>query len=314
MKKILLFSLALFVVAIISAYIFIPSKIMVSISTSAAATPGNVVQALHSDQSWKMWWPSSNPGQHKENVIEDDVYGYHTITPLSNGANMIVSMDDEAYRSGIIVVPMGRDSTYIQWNTDLETGLNPVKRVALFFEYRGLKEELERGLQNLKAFVEKTENIYGFTIERTTFTDTILMGARFLTQEYPGTTTIYKAIDSLRQKIADVGAREKDYPMLNVHQVDSNQYQVMIAICIDRLFDVNGRFFISRMVPMKDRFLKTEVTGGPVTLKKAHEAINRYMNDRILTAPAIPFEILVTDRRLEKDSSKWKTIIYHPSM
>jgi hypothetical protein len=68
------------------------------------------------------------------------------------------------------------------------------------------------------------------------------------------------------------------------------------------------------MVPMKDRFLKTGVTGGPLTIKKAHEAIDEYMKDHILSQPAIPFEILVTDRSKETDTSKWKTTIFYPSM
>jgi hypothetical protein len=65
---------------------------------------------------------------------------------------------------------------------------------------------------------------------------------------------------------------------------------------------------------MKDRFLKTEVTGGPFAINSGHIAIGNYMNDRFLSAPAIPFEILVTDRRQEPDTAKWKTTIFHPSM
>jgi hypothetical protein len=68
------------------------------------------------------------------------------------------------------------------------------------------------------------------------------------------------------------------------------------------------------MVPMKDRFLKTEVVGGPFTIESAHTAIEKYMNDRFLSAPAIPFELLITDRRQEPDTTKWKTTIFHPSM
>jgi hypothetical protein len=38
------------------------------------------------------------------------------------------------------------------------------------------------------------------------------------------------------------------------------------------------------------------------------------MNDHFLSAPAIPFEILITDRSKEKDTTRWKTKIYQPSM
>jgi len=67
-------------------------------------------------------------------------------------------------------------------------------------------------------------------------------------------------------------------------------------------------------VPMKDRFLTTEVTGGPASIEKARRAIEKYMVDHTLPAPARPFEILVTDRSKVADTAAWKTKIFYPSM
>jgi hypothetical protein len=118
----------------------------------------------------------------------------------------------------------------------------------------------------------------------------------------------------LRKKIKDAGAIEKDSPMFHVNLIDSTHYQTMIAICVDKEIHGDKDFFVSRMVPMKDRFLSTSVTGGDSTIRRAHEAIENYMDDHFLSAPAIPFEILITDRLAEKDTSKWKTKIFYPSM
>src|SRR6266487_3596951 len=101
---------------------------------------------------------------------------------------------------------------------------------------------------SLLNFASKTKNIYGFHIERTTFTDTILAATRFSTSTYPAIEIIYNAVNWLKKKIRDEGAIEK------------------------------------------------------------------YMDDHFLSAPAIPFEILITDRNKEADTSKWETKIFYPSM
>src|SRR5262249_50170140 len=137
---------------------------------------------------------------------------------------------------------------------------------------------------------------------------------KFSSSNYPTTEAVYRNIEHLKEKIKQEGAREKDYPMLNVQQIDSNRFETMIAICINREIKNSDNIFTGQMVPMKDRFLKTDVLGGPASVHNAHEAIEYYMRERFLSAPAIPFEILVTDRSREADTAKWKTTIFHPSM
>ena len=101
---------------------------------------------------------------------------------------------------------------------------------------------------------------------------------------------------------------------MDTRQIEHSNYETMVAISIDHVIPASNDFFISRMVPMKDRFLETEVTGGTGRIQQAHQAVSKYMIDHALSAPARPFEILVTDRRQEGDTSKWKTLIYYPSM
>ncbi len=88
----------------------------------------------------------------------------------------------------------------------------------------------------------------------------------------------------------------------------------MLAISIDTIIPVKAKYFITRMVPMKDRFLITEVAGGPSGIAKAKDAVEKYMRDHSLSSPASPFEVLVTDRSKEMDSAKWVTKIIYPSM
>lgn len=102
--------------------------------------------------------------------------------------------------------------------------------------------------------------------------------------------------------------------MLNIERIDSSHYETMVAIPVDKELNEEQNVSTSIMLTMKDRFLFSEVTGGAATIQKAHEAIHKYMLDHVLTAPAIPFDILITDRSKETDTSKWRTAVYFPSM
>ena len=312
MKKVLLGLIILLLLCLAAVYVFIPGTINVSSSSLASCIPKNVAVALNDLDRWRKWWPDPNAKTGDLFLYKD--YSYKLADRFTDGAQIELTTDQEKMTSRIVIIPFGKDSSGVEWETSFEAGLNPFQRVAQYLKASRLKNDTQDILNNLLNFASKTENIYGFHIERTTFTDTILAATRFSTNAHPTTETIYEAIDKLKEKIKREGAEEKDFPMLNVMQTDSNRFETMIAICIDRLMENEGNIFISRMVPMKDRFLKTEVTGGPSAIKSAHIAIQNYMNDRFLSAPAIPFEILVTDRRKETDTAKWKTTIFQPSM
>jgi effector-binding domain-containing protein len=212
--------------------------------------------------------------------------------------------------STLHAITKNRDSVIIEWNAVLQTGNNPFTKLSAV----GLRKSIGTVFESLCNFAGKTENIYGFPIERTTFTEVNLMAYRFNTATYPTTDIVYDAINKLRQYIISQGAAEKYYPMISTKQADSSKYETMIAISVDKTIQPGGSFFSSQMVAMKDRFLATEVTGGPATLEQAHRAIQNYMRDHILSPPGRPFEILLTDRSKETDTTKWRTKIFYPSM
>ena len=312
MRKLFLVVLILIILCLAAVYIFIPGRINVSSTSLASCIPKNVAVSLNDLEKWKQWWPVQNINTTDSFFYK--AYDYRLTDRFTDGAKIELKKGNETMASRIIVIPSGKDSSSVEWKISFAAGINPFKRITQYSKASRLKNDTQEILNSLLNFTAKTENIYGFHIERTTFTDTILAATRFSTDAYPTTETIYQAIDKLKEKIKREGAEEKDFPMLNITQTDSSRFETMIAICIDRLIANEGNIFISRMVPMKDRFLKTEVTGGPYAVKNAHMAIGNYMNDRFLSAPAIPFEILVTDRRRETDTAKWKTTIFHPSM
>ncbi|MBO9684685.1 MAG: hypothetical protein J7502_18795, partial [Flavisolibacter sp.] len=241
-------------------------------------------------------------------------YTYSLAASFSDGAEIKMTKGGTTYHTQIHTIGIGSDSTAVQWLVTYASGKNPVERIQQGKAALKIKSDLDELLQHLKNFAEKTENIYGFNIRRTTFTDTLLAAKKFAGKQYPSVSEIYTTIQQLRQTLSAQGIEAAGYPMLNVNQKDSALYETMIAIPVNKKPLPQHSIFFTRMVPMKDRFLFAEVTGGPGTIQNAHAAINQYMNDHFLSAPAIPFEILITDRSREADTSKWKTLVYHPSM
>jgi hypothetical protein len=306
MKNILITLLLVAILIVAGTYIFIPSVIAVSSVRLVKTTAGNVNNSLHDTATWKRWWP----GQKDFNM---DGYDYRLKTALSDGAEIELQSEDRRYQTKLSILPYNNDTVALQWETSFRTGLFPITRLVRYKEAVDVKKSIDTVLKALGNFSASTKNIYGFDIVRTTFTDTILAATKFSSDEYPSVPLIYAAVDKLKEKIAAGGAKEKDFPMLHVNQVEG-KYESMVAICVDHEVANDNFLFTSRMVPMKDRFLVTGVTGGPWSLTQGHKAVEQYMQDRFLTQPAIPFEILITDRRAEKDTSKWKTRICYPSM
>ena len=279
----------------------------------AACIPKNISDCLKNPGIMSRWWPEPSSKKTDSSFIYRE-YEYKLAEPYTDGAEIQISKGARKFKTKIIAISFEKDSCAVKWETSFRSSLNPFNRVDEYFEAVNMKNNMQNVLNSMVTFAGKTENVYGFPIERTTFTDTILFATRFFTETYPSVETIYGHINELKNRIKAAGAMEKDFPMLNVNQKDSTGYESMIAICVNKQIQNDKNFFFSRMVPMKDRFLKTTATGGNLTIQKAHEAIQNYMRDRFLSQPAIPFEILVTDRNTETDTSKWKTIIFYPSM
>lgn len=317
MKKILILFLIVVSLSLIVIYSFIKNSVIITEYATVPGTKAAIDSSLHSVQKWKDWWPSPDAIQLSPG---DSFYAFNKISyrlkeKFSDGAAVAIQNGDLNITSQIQSVPKNKDTLYIQWTASFPSGLNPVTRVRNYFKGKSLKQDMKKILKAICDYAQLPENIYGFSINRTTFTDTILIAKRFDGVSPATTADIYKNIAQLKEFISRQGAVEKDSPMLNIsYSKDSTHYEAMIAICVDRELPSSGGFFLRRMVPMKDRFLACEVKGGPFLIQQAHRAIEKYMFDNSLSAPAIPFEVMLTDRLQERDTSKWITKIFYPSM
>jgi hypothetical protein len=58
--------------------------------------------------------------------------------------------------------------------------------------------------------------------------------------------------------------------------------------------------------------LEAEVRGGEAAVQNGIEELENYKEDHEKTSPAIPFQLLVSDRSKEPDTAKWITRLYYP--
>jgi len=297
----LVLSIAFLLAAI---YLFIPGNIKMERSITIGAALPAVSRILTNDDTWIKWWPAKTPftynGEHYKpggnafNVIDIDIY---------SGADTIKSRMELAL--------VNNDSITLIWNADKASGLNPFKRFSVYRETKRIQKNMDTLLKHIRSFSEKPENIYGFHIHKTNVVDSVLISTRRSFDHRPGVMDIDAMIQSLKKYISANGAVEKNYPMLNIRKLDSTEYEVMTAIPVDRSLPDTKEFTTKFM--LKGGFiLEGEIRGGPYIIDAASGQLETYRADHQYTSPAIPFQLLVTERSKEPDTTKWITKLYYP--
>src|SRR6266536_3850414 len=195
MKKNLLYIFILIVFCLVGVYILVPGEIKISNIALTPCIPKNITECLRDQSTWKRWLPTD--------AAKD--YDYTLTHPFTDGAEIELSKRGTNLKTRMWVIPSGRDSSAVEWQTSFTSSYDPLKRVAQWFEAKEIKSNMQNVMDKLLGFAAKTENIYGFRIQRTTFTDTILAAIKFSTSTYPKTEMIYNAINQLKKKINDEG-------------------------------------------------------------------------------------------------------------
>ena len=313
MKKLIVIFFVIFLLLMTVIYVFIPDKLFISKVNSVKANRNAVFRNLSDKSTWHKWWP---PEQFKDTSvrIDDTVFNYKNVDYVVNPKiidviNLSLTYKGNVINSFINILSLNNDSVAIEWKSELQTNLNPVKKINAYFTSKKIKHDMGDILESLKSFLEKQENIYGLTIKEEKVKDTLLIAMKSISNSYPATSTIYDLIKSLKDYISANGAIETNYPMLHIMQ-DSGVFKIMVAIPVNKRIPENNKFLFKRMVP--GRILVTEVKGGRYTRDKALNQLEIYINDNSLSSPAIPFESLVTERSREPDTARWVTKIYYP--
>lgn len=311
MKRWLLLVLVLIALLFISVYIFFPKEVTSSKIEKINCSINSVNRFILVKDNWPRWWPGTMSNDVSSNKKSFNYKGINYSISAERYNSIIVKATSNGLSAEgtILFVPLNLNTVQAEWVYSLKTNSNPLSRIHLYNETRKINKNEEDILQNMKAFLEDPEKVYGLKIGQEIVKDTILVTTKFSASEFPSTSKIYGIIDDLKSYISNNNAVETNFPMLHVWQ-DSGLFHTTIAIPVDKQISGNSIYSTKRMVPGK--ILVAAVKGGPFTAGDAIRRLGIFMTDNQMSSPAIPFESLITNRMKEPDTSKWITKIYYP--
>ncbi|MFA6087358.1 hypothetical protein [Mucilaginibacter sp.] len=310
MKKPALFVLGLLLLAFISIYFIIPQHITAKSVAHVDVTDVNVFKFIIKPGSWKKWWPGEHTG------TDSTVYTHNGTTyTLQKSTNSDIQVQvkkgDDVLDSHITYLATDDGATDVTWYASKQSSTNPFERIADFIGIKNTQKDMNTILGYFKQFIQKDVNVYGLSFKIKKITNPLLITTSTTTKTYPAMETVYGLIENLHKQIASQGAKELGSPMLNVNQTDDNEYEVRVALPINKAIIPGAGTKLNEMVK-GGNVLEADVKGGPNTISGAFIQLKNYQKDHGLISPAMPYEQIITNRLAEKDTAKWVTRIYWP--
>ena len=312
MKKILLISGSLLLLFLLSIYLFIPRIISIQSRIHISASDVNALKYISTSAGWGKWWPETNSIQKKNKMAEFcyQTFCYQIIKTSNSGADINLETEDINSTTLLRYMPIGRDSVEVSLQTELQSGNSPLKRVLNYQNALKINRNFKDILGSMKNFFNNEKLVYGLEVKQDVVKLKTLLSIEKTSAIYPDVNFVYGMVNDLRKNIRQYTAEETAVPMLNVYMLNKKNYMVTVAIPINKEIPFTKPIFINTMVDGK--LLVTEVKGGQQTIKNALFSFKNYVQDKQFTSPAMPYEMMITDRSAEKDTSKWVTKIYYP--
>lgn len=312
MKKLLLFLMVTLVLFGLGVYVFIPAKLSLTSTAVIKTTDIGTERFVIDEANWGKWWnyskdSSIHPAPASFMVNGDE---FKLMQKFYKSIDIRINHHSRELKSKLLIISLALDSTGIEWNSDYELGNNPFTRFTGYFDARQVKKNMDEVLVNLKAFLSKKENVYGIPIERNHLKDTLYVTAKTILPTQPSNADIYALIKKIQDYAAKNNVKQTGSPIYNVTEMENNRYQLMAGIPLDKSLKEVAGFSMKYMV--KGSFIITEVVGGDYTVNQASKSLLQYFQDFHKTSMAMNFTMLVTDRMLQPDSSKWITKLYQP--
>jgi hypothetical protein len=314
MKKLISYLLILIVLITLSIYVFIPEKLNVTSSTHLATTDIGTERFLSNESNWNNWWnkldsssinKEKKPGSYFLNGFDFTIKNkfYKSLEIQINNSTRSIS-------SKMVIVALTIDTTGVEWSTQLDAGKSPFSRLTTYLEAKELKANMDAVLKNLKTFLSDNEHVYGIKIQRDRLKDTLYVTAKNSFTKRPGISETYTLIHKIQDYATKNGANITGSPIFNISELGDNNFQLMAGIPVDK--HLEGTEFFNTKYMVKGSFMIAEVVGGDSSIERSSKALLQYFNDYRKTSMAMSFTMLVTDRSLQPDTSKWITRLYQP--
>lgn len=263
-----------------------------------------VTRVLSAGTNSARWWPGDTAFRFNEKKFIITAYDL-------NAFDIRIISNHDSLQSRMGLSFLANDSLSVNWQAELMNSQSPFKRFSQYMKAKEIGKDMNTILASLKSFAENSENIYGIKVVKAILADSVLISTRRSFGHKPDVQEIDSMIRRLKNYILQNGATEKNLPMLNVRKIDNSNYEVMTAIPVDRELPLTNDF-APKVMLKGGNILEAEIKGGPFTIERAFSELENYRSDYKYTSPAIPFQLLVTDRVREKDTTKWITRLYYP--
>ena len=310
MKKCVLVISGFVIVCFVCSYLYVPNRIVINESLHLNNSAKGLLRELSTDDNWKKWWPVT-----KKTIQEMSFNGntYTIVDRTITNISIEITNSNLKAKSSLDFIPTSTDSVNLKWEIEIPSSYNPIKRLQIYFTSKNIQKDCSLLLNSIKSYYSNTLNTYGIDIHREFVKDSLLIFTFDSSKGYPSTKKIYFLIEQLRNYASNQNVKMTDSPMLNVYTADSLHYLTKVAIPIEKKLSSNGNILFKQMLG-RGNILTAEVKGDQKKVDSALGIIESYMRDYHLTAPAIPFYSLTSNRITNSDSSTWVTKIYYPIM
>ena len=314
MRKWIYLFLLLLLSGAVAFYFFIPRTLSINERTELTVNEKAFARVLFNEAYWPQWWPGE-----KERVLDANtafVYNGNKYTVTGKRLTSLlltVSRTNDSVQTELFAIPVRSHQVEMVWTGTATTGTSPVEKFKRFKWAKSLSADFRAIMQRLQTFYKDDDHLYGFPIRETIVVDSLLVMTATTTKMKPSTADVYALVDKLKAFVQKAGAKEMGEPMLNTTAVSDSAYLTRVAIPVDRHLMNEGDVQFKQMLG-RGNILVTDVKGGPVQIEKAFAQTEYFVQDYNRTAPAIPYQKLITDRRAEPDTAKWVTKIYWPVM
>jgi hypothetical protein len=311
MKKWILWFFVIVVLGVASIYIFIPAKIVITNISSAEATITGEYRYISQEENWEKWWRDADGKSH--NKGEPFTYGTNEFRIGKRSYNAVgidIRQKGMDIPSSINLISYVIDSTGAVWSCEMPSTFNPFTRLRNYLSAREIKKNMTGVMNVFSAFISKPGNVYGMTIYKTTVHDTLMVSARFMSPEYPTTAQLYGYFDTLKQSVVKQKGMPVGFPIMNLRKMPDGSFETQTGIPTNRLLKNDGKILALRMPP--GLFMTADIRGGAYTVDEAMKQLELFIQEYNRVKIATGFQILITDRRREPDTSKWITKIKIP--
>lgn len=232
---------------------------------------------------------------------------------LSNLVEIDIESKNIKTKSFITANGVTKQTTSINWFLEFKTTFNPFQRLSDYQEALAIKNATTEILNRMSAFLEAPQYIYGYDIKEVTLKDTILITTKFTSKGLPTNAQIYAQADALTNYLKSFHKVAINNPMVTVLENPTQDYTIMVGISINGEIPQTENYRIKRM-PVNGKMFVTDASGGTSSIQNGYAALKNFLLDSKRPSPAVPFELLLNDRRQITDSTQWKTRIYYPVM